>query len=126
MITDRRVVITGSGVVTPVGNDVDTFWGNLKNGVSGIGKIQAFDTAGLRLPDRRARCANFDPKNYFKNPKDVRRTDRFAQFAMAAAKMAMDDSGIDLEKVDRRPLRRDRQQRHRRPENSRGSAHASC
>src|SRR5687767_1941570 len=44
MIADRRVVITGLGVVTPIGNDVDTFWRNLQNGVSGIGKIQAFDT----------------------------------------------------------------------------------
>ena len=68
---------------------------------------------------------NFDPKNYFKNPKDVRRTDRFAQLAMAAAKMAMDDCGIDLEKVNRDRFGVDRQQRHRRTQNTRGPAQRS-
>src|SRR6266545_4400511 len=78
-MTDRRVVITGLGVLTPVGNDVETFWSNLKNGVSGI-----------------------DPKLFFKNPKDVRRTDRFSQLAMAAAKMALADSGIDVANLRQR------------------------
>jgi 3-oxoacyl-[acyl-carrier-protein] synthase II len=97
---DRRVVITGLGVITPVGNDVDTFWSNLKNGVSGIELVQAFDTTGY---DCRigGEVRNFDPKNYFINPKDARRTDRFSQLAMAAAKMAMTDCGVDMEKVDR-------------------------
>ena len=121
MMKDRRVVITGLGVITPVGNDLDTFWGNLKNGVSGIELVQAFDTTNY---DCRigGEVRNFDPKDYFKNPKDARRTDRFSQLAMAAAKMAMADCGVDMEKVDRDPLRRDREQRHRRPENPRGSA----
>lgn len=99
-MTERRVVITGLGVVTPIGNDVDTFWDNLKNGVSGIGSIGAFDTT-----DYDCRIAgevrDFEPKNYLRNPKDVKRTDRYTQLAMAAAKMAKDDSGIDLEKVNR-------------------------
>lgn len=101
MIADRRVVITGLGVVTPIGNDVDTFWRNLQNGVSGIGQIQAFDTTAYdcRIAGE---VRDFDPKNYFKNPKDVRRTDRYTHLAMAAAKMAKDDSGVDLDKVDRR------------------------
>jgi 3-oxoacyl-[acyl-carrier-protein] synthase II len=101
MIADRRVVITGLGVVTPIGNDVDTFWGNLKNGVSGIGKIQAFDTTAYDCQIA-GEVRDFEPKNYFRNPKDVRRTDRYTHLAMAAAKMAKDDSGVDLEKVDRR------------------------
>lgn len=101
MITDRRVVITGLGVVTPIGNDVDTFWRNLQNGVSGIGKIQAFDTAAYDCQIA-GEVREFEPKNYFRNPKDVRRTDRYTHLAMAAAKMARDDSGLDLEKVDRR------------------------
>lgn len=101
MIADRRVVITGLGVVTPIGNDVDTFWGNLQNGVSGIGKIQAFDTTAYDCQIA-GEVREFEPKNYFKNPKDVRRTDRYTHLAMAAAKMAKDDSGVDLEKVDRR------------------------
>jgi 3-oxoacyl-[acyl-carrier-protein] synthase II len=97
----RRVVITGMGVVTPIGNDVDTFWRNLQNGVSGIGKIQAFDTSAYDCQIA-GEVRGFEPKNYFKNPKDVRRTDRYTHLAMAAAKMAKDDSGLDLEKVDRR------------------------
>jgi 3-oxoacyl-[acyl-carrier-protein] synthase II len=99
-MNNRRVVLTGLGVMTPIGNDVDTFWRNCINGVSGIELIQAFDTEGYdcRIAGE---VRNFEPKDYFKNPKDPRRADRFAQFAMAAAKMAMTDSGIDLEKVNR-------------------------
>jgi 3-oxoacyl-[acyl-carrier-protein] synthase II len=98
---DRRVVITGLGVITPVGNDIETFWSNLKNGVSGIELVQAFDTTNY---DCRigGEVRGFDPKDFFKNPKDARRTDRFSQLAMAAAKMAMADCGVDMEKVDRR------------------------
>jgi 3-oxoacyl-[acyl-carrier-protein] synthase II len=99
MIFDRRVVITGLGVISPVGNDVETFWRNLKNGVSGIELVQAFDTTNY---DCRigGEVRGFEPKNFFKNPKDARRTDRFSQLAMAAAKMAMADCGIDMEKVN--------------------------
>jgi 3-oxoacyl-[acyl-carrier-protein] synthase II len=99
-MNDRRVVITGMGAITPVGNNVETFWSNLKNGVSGIRRIQSFDTSAF---DTRigGEVPNFDPKPFFKNPKDIRRTDRFAQLAMAAAKMAISDSGLDLEKTNR-------------------------
>ncbi len=100
-MAERRVVITGMGVVTPVGNDLETFWSNLKNGVSGIRTIDAFDTSGY---DCRigGQVRDFDPKSVFKNPKDVRRTDRFSQLAMAAAKMALKDSGIDVVNLKRR------------------------
>ena len=101
MNNNRRVVITGLGVVTPIGNDVDTFWRNLRDGVSGIGRIQAFDTTAFDCQIA-GEVRNFDPKNYFRNPKDVRRTDRYTHLAMAAAKMALEDSGVDLEKTDRR------------------------
>ncbi|MGI8438258.1 MAG: beta-ketoacyl-ACP synthase II [Chthoniobacterales bacterium] len=99
-MNDRRVVITGLGVITPVGSDLVTFWDNLKNGVSGIGMLDCFDTTGY---DCRigGQVRNFEPKDHFRNPKDARRTDRFAQLSMAAAKMAMADCGIDLEKTDR-------------------------
>ena len=95
MNNNRRVVITGMGAITPLGNDVETFWSNLKNGVSGIHKIESFDTSAY---DCRigGEVRGFDPKTVFKNPKDVRRTDRFAQLAMAAAKMAMADSAIEM------------------------------
>jgi 3-oxoacyl-[acyl-carrier-protein] synthase II len=97
---NRRVVITGMGVITPVGNDVETFWTSLKNGVSGIRKIETFDTASY---DCRigGDVLDFDPKNFFNNPKDIRRTDRFTHLAMGAAKLAVQDGGIDLEKVRR-------------------------
>jgi 3-oxoacyl-[acyl-carrier-protein] synthase II len=101
MNTDRRVVITGLGVVTPIGNDLDTFWRNLRNGVSGIGRIQALDTTAFDCQIA-GEIRDFEPKNYFKNAKDVRRTDRYTHLAMAAAKMAMEDSGLDLEKTDRK------------------------
>src|SRR5207244_41978 len=99
MNSDRRVVITGLGVVTPVGNDLETFWKNLVKGKSGIGRIQTFDTANYDCKIG-GEVRDFDPKNFFKNAKDVRRTDRFVQLAMAAAKMSIQDSGIDLEKVN--------------------------
>src|SRR5207302_1686243 len=101
MNNDRRVAITGLGVVTPVGNDIETFWSNLKNGVSGIRAIDAFDTAGYDCKIG-GQVRDFDPKPFFKNPKDVRRTDRFTQLAMAAATMAVTDSGIDMENLQQR------------------------
>src|SRR5213083_168094 len=100
-MNNRRVVITGLGAITPIGNDVETFWSNLKNGVSGIRKIEAFDTTGYDCQIG-GEVRDFEPKPFFKNPKDVRRTDRFAQLALAAAKMALEDSGVDLEKLKRR------------------------
>jgi 3-oxoacyl-[acyl-carrier-protein] synthase II len=100
-MTDRRVVITGMGVLTPVGNDVETFWSNLKHGVSGIHTIDSFDTTAYDCKIG-GQVRGFDPKLFFKNPKDVRRTDRFSQLAMAAAKMALADSGIDLANLKQR------------------------
>src|SRR5437764_4908753 len=101
MNNDRRVVITGLGVVTPVGNDLETFWSNLKNGVSGIRKIETFDASSYDCQIA-GEVRDFDPKPFFKNPKDVRRTDRFAHLAMAAARMALEDSGIDPEQLEQR------------------------
>ncbi len=101
MNNDRRVVITGLGAITPIGSDVETFWSNLKNGVSGIRAIDAFDTTAYDCKIG-GQVRDFDPKPFFKNPKDVRRTDRFTQLAMAAAKMAVADSAIDIDKLERR------------------------
>src|SRR5213593_3920669 len=100
MNNDRRVVITGLGAVTPIGNDVETFWSNLKNGVSGIRKIESFDTSAYdcRIAGE---VRDFDPKLFFKNTKDVRRADRFTHLAMAAAKTAIKDSCLNLEKTRR-------------------------
>lgn len=96
---ERRVVITGMGVVSPIGNDLDTFWNSLIAGKSGIGHI-----ANEALAEFDCKIAgevrDFEAAQYFKNPKDARRADRFAQLAMGASVMAMDDSGINLEQVD--------------------------
>ena len=97
---DRRVVITGLGVVTPLGQDLETFWSNLKNAVSGIRKIESFDTAGYECQIA-GEVRDFDPKQFFKNPKDVRRADRFTHLAMGAAKMAIHDSGLNFDKIQR-------------------------
>jgi 3-oxoacyl-[acyl-carrier-protein] synthase II len=94
MHKERRVVITGMGVITPVGNDLQTFWENIKNGVSGIDRVTAFDTTDYDCKIG-GEVRDFNPTAYFKNPKDVRRTDRYTQFAIAAAKMAIADAGID-------------------------------
>jgi 3-oxoacyl-[acyl-carrier-protein] synthase II len=98
-MSERRVVVTGLGVVTPVGNDVKTFWESLTTGRSGIRRYTAFDS---EIYDCKiaGEVADFEPAKYFKSPKDARRADRFTQFAMAAAKMTMSDSGIDLTGVD--------------------------
>jgi len=100
-MTDRRVVITGLGAVTPLGSHIETFWWNLTNGVSGIHKIDTFNTAVYDCKIG-GQVRDFDPKPFFKNPKDVRRTDRFTQLAMAAAKIALQDSGVDVENFRRR------------------------
>ena len=100
-MAERRVVITGMGVVTPVGNDIETFWSNLKNGTSGITTIDAFNTTGYDCQIG-GQVRDFDPKQFFKNPKDVRRTDRFTHLAMAAAKKAIADSGIDIANLKHR------------------------
>jgi len=97
---DRRVVLTGLGTITPLGNELETFWSNLKNGVSGIRKIAAFDPSGYDCQIA-GEVRDFDPKPFFRNAKDIRRTDRFAQLALAAAKRALEDSGIDLDKMRR-------------------------
>jgi 3-oxoacyl-[acyl-carrier-protein] synthase II len=96
----RRVVVTGIGVISPIGNDLKSFWGNLVEGKSGIREITQFDSSTFDCHIA-GEVREFDPKPYFKNPKDVRRSDRYTHLAMAAAKLALEDSGIDLEKVDR-------------------------
>ncbi len=99
-MSERRVVVTGIGVVSPVGNDKDTLWKNLIEGRSGIRLYEAFDSAIYDCKIA-GEVRDFDPVLYFKSAKDARRADRFSQFAMAAAKMAVADSGIDLETIDR-------------------------
>ncbi|GMQ64889.1 beta-ketoacyl-ACP synthase II [Vallitalea maricola] len=94
----RRVVITGLGVITPVGNNVDEYWNNLKTGKIGFGEITSFDSSEYRAKIV-AEVKNFEAKEYIERKK-AKRMDRFTQFSIAAAKEAIDDSGLDLEKED--------------------------
>lgn len=98
--TERRVVITGLGAVTPLGNDVETLWANLIAGQCGIDKISLFDPAGFDCQIA-AEVKDFAPGPAFPNPKEVRRADRFSQFGIYAGHKALIDSGLDLEKVNR-------------------------
>jgi 3-oxoacyl-[acyl-carrier-protein] synthase II len=95
----RRVVVTGLGVVSPVGHDVNSFWTHLLAGECGIDRISAFDATAFDCQVA-AEVRDFDPKPAFPSPKEVRRTDRFAQFGVHAAWEALNDSGVDLSTVD--------------------------
>src|SRR5437899_1197363 len=99
--SSRRAVITGLGVLTPVGAGPQAFWQGLITGKSGVRAIRAFDASAL--PTRIAgEVPDFDPKNYI--PKEGRRALRMMartiQLAVSAAQMALDDSGIDKAKLD--------------------------
>ena len=94
----RRVVVTGMGAVTPIGNTVSEFFENLKAGTVGIGPITRFDTTEFKAK-LAAQVKDFDPKQYL-SPKDARRMEPFAQLAVAASKMAFADAGLDLEQED--------------------------
>jgi 3-oxoacyl-[acyl-carrier-protein] synthase II len=97
--TERRVVITGLGVVTPLGNSVDVFWNNLIAGKCGVEKITAFDATPFDTQIA-AQVKDFDPAPAFPSPKEARRTDRYSQFGIYAAWQALKDSGLDLTKTD--------------------------
>jgi 3-oxoacyl-[acyl-carrier-protein] synthase II len=90
----RRVVITGMGAVTPLGNDAETFWQNLVAGESGAGPIGAFDPARFAVHFA-CELKDFDPTTWIEHKK-ARRMDRFTQMIIAAARMAEEDSGIDI------------------------------
>jgi 3-oxoacyl-[acyl-carrier-protein] synthase II len=95
----NKVVVTGLGIVSPVGNDAASFWNSLKEGKSGVGPLLTFDVS-----DYDSRIAgeikDFDPALYGLSPKEIRRLEKFVQFAVAASKQAISDSGLELDKED--------------------------
>lgn len=95
---NTRVVVTGMGAITPIGNDVESFWSAIKSNTVGIAPITHFDTADFKCK-LAAEVKDFDPKQYM-DPKTARRMEPFCQFAVAAAKEALENSGIDMEKED--------------------------
>ena len=88
----RRVVVTGMGVISPIGNSVDACWDSMVNGVNGIGPITYFDTTNYKAK-LAAEVKDFDPEAYMEKS-DVLRSDRYAQFAMGAACQAVEESGV--------------------------------
>jgi 3-oxoacyl-[acyl-carrier-protein] synthase II len=95
----KRVVITGLGAITPVGNDVNSFWGNLKSGIQGIDFIKGFDTENFKVK-LAAEVKDFDPLKYI-DKKEAKRMDTFCQFALASAIQAVEDSKLDTENVQK-------------------------
>ena len=95
--SDRRVVVTGMGVVTPLGNDLNSFWQGLITSQCGIDKISGFDATAFDTQIA-GEVKNFDPTPAFPAPKEIRRTDRYSHFAIYAAWSALKDSGLELAK----------------------------
>jgi len=95
----KRVVVTGLGAITPLGNDVKTTWESLINGVSGAGPITLFDAEKFKTKFA-CEVKNFNPEDYF-DRKEARKMDRYAQFAIVAAKEAVEDSRLDSNNIDK-------------------------
>lgn len=95
----KRVVVTGLGALTPLGNNLNDYWNNLINGVSGAGPITKFDPAKFKTKFA-CEIKNYDPLDHF-DRKEVRKMDPFTQYAMVTATQAIEDSGLDLDKIDR-------------------------
>lgn len=93
-----KIVLTGIGMITPIGNTTEEFWRNLVNGVSGIDRIRSFDPSDLEVQIA-AEVKGFDPTKYM-DAKLARRYTRYAQFALACARMALEDAGLRLDKCD--------------------------
>lgn len=95
----KRVVVTGIGAITPIGNNVEEYWNGLINGKSGAAPITQFDASKFKTQFA-CEVKNYNPEDFF-DRKEVRKLDLFAQYALIATDEAMNDSGIDLEKIDR-------------------------
>lgn len=94
----KRVVITGLGSITPLGNDLQSFWNNLKNGKSGAGPISKFDTSRFRTKFA-CEVKGYDPLDYF-DRKEARKTDPFTQYALVAAGEAIENAGLEFNQLD--------------------------
>ncbi len=98
LIKGNRVVVTGLGVVTPIGTGKDNFWAALKAGTNGIGKITRFDATDHTVQIA-GEVQDFDPAQFI-DKKELKRMDRFTQFALAAARLTLEDAKLDLDRID--------------------------
>jgi 3-oxoacyl-[acyl-carrier-protein] synthase II len=98
----NRVVVTGMGAITPVGNNVENFWNNIKEGKCGIDYITYFNTDNFKVKIA-AEVKDFKPEEYM-DRKEAKRMDRYCQYALAAAKEAIEDSGLDIENMNKERL----------------------
>ncbi len=94
----KRVVVTGLGALTPIGNNISELWDNLSNGISGAGAITRFDASKFKTQFA-CELKGFDPKEHFER-KEARKYDSYAKYGMVAATQSLEDSGIDREKID--------------------------
>ncbi|MBM7556594.1 beta-ketoacyl-ACP synthase II [Halanaerobacter jeridensis] len=97
----KRVVVTGMGVISPIGNSLDEFWSSLINGETGIDQISSFDASEIRTQIA-AEVKDFSPADFGLDRKEARRMDKYAQFAVAASNLAVEDSGLDVEEIAER------------------------
>ena len=95
----RRVVVTGMGALTPIGNNLESYWSNLQNGVSGAAPITKFDTTKFKT-NFACELKNFDPKDHF-DVKELRKYDPFSQYALVAVDEAVKDSAIDFDSLNK-------------------------
>ena len=98
-MTGRRVVVTGIGTINPLGNNIEEFFSNLEKGVSGAAPITHFNAEKFKTQFA-CEVKNYDPAQYF-DRKEVRKYDLFTQYALIAATQAVEDSALDLDKVDK-------------------------
>ncbi|MFH1338760.1 MAG: beta-ketoacyl-ACP synthase II [Candidatus Omnitrophota bacterium] len=96
----RRIVVTGLGVISPVGNDAHSFWNALIEGKSGIDKVTLFDASAFESRIA-GQVKGFEPKDYGITPRDLRRTDKFVQYAIAASRQAIEGAGLNLDNEDK-------------------------
>jgi len=99
-MSEHRVVVTGLGVISPVGNDIPSFWKALKEGKSGIDKLTSFDSTAFDCQIA-GEVKGFDPQSHGITKKETNRMEKFVQFAIASSRQAISDAGLDMDKEDR-------------------------
>lgn len=99
MVIDDKIVVTGLGVISPSGNTVTEFFDNICQGVSGVSKLERFNPEMFKCQIA-AQVKDFEPKNYYKSRKKIKQNDLSCHYSVAASKMALEDAGLELDKID--------------------------